>query len=221
MKKDNIIRSNPWNEIFESGIPEDLMQPYKGFHFILEKFRKNNVESVLDVAMGSGRHSILLAKENFQVFGFDLSDNAIKLAQAICMNDNLRCEFKKGDMFSTYPYPNNSFDGVIAIQAIYHGYKDDMEFAIKEASRVLKKNGVFSFTVSKKKNRSTLGAKSPKIQEINEDTCLPLSGREAGLVHYYPNESQIRKITSKLFSDVTIMDDNESSYYLVICVGKK
>lgn len=49
--------------------------------FLTKLFTKYNIESVLDIACGTGRHSIELAKKGFRVTGIDYSQDLIKVAR--------------------------------------------------------------------------------------------------------------------------------------------
>ena len=49
------------------------------------------------------------------------------------------------DMFRYFPYENGEFDSVVAIQSIYHGFREDMQKSIFEIARVLRSGGVFIF----------------------------------------------------------------------------
>lgn len=209
--------TNPWEKIYTESNPIDFEEPYSKFDLILSSLKKAKAKRVLDVAIGNGRHSIELAKNGFTVYGFDISKKIVDRCKNKLANLNLDANLITTSMFDIYPYPNNYFDGVVAIQAIYHGNKDDFSFAIKEARRVVKKGKTFFFTVSRNKERSTLGSNDPKFEKIDEYTLIPMVGREKGLIHFYPTKKMIRDIASVHFDKIKIIDDHENGYYLVVC----
>lgn len=141
LSRNRITWINIWDEIFKSGAPTDLINPYSKFNIVLDKVLESKSKKVLDVAMGAGRHSMIMASSGLDVYAFDLSEEAIKISKSEANKRNLDIEILKADMFNTYPYKDNSFDAVIAIQAIYHGYKKHMLKAIREVHRVLKAGG--------------------------------------------------------------------------------
>ena len=53
---------------------------------------------VLDMACGRGRHAIQLARRGFEVTGIDLSPAAIEKADALALTEDLRIDFRVGDM---------------------------------------------------------------------------------------------------------------------------
>jgi len=210
--------NNPWEKIYTEATPADFEKPYSKFDLILSELKINDVEKVLDVTIGNGRHCIELAKNGFSVYGFDISEKIVALCRKKIEKLGLKANIDKADMFKRYPYDDAYFDAVIAIQAIYHGTIDNFNDAIKETRRILKKNKPFIFTVSKNKTRSALGAMKPEFKKIDEYTLIPINGREKGLIHFYPTAEMINNITTKYFSKVKIIDDKDNQYYLVICI---
>lgn len=216
---DNVrSKINPWERIFRLGIPNDLREPYPNFSLILSKIKENDCKRVLDVAVGSGRHSFLLSKEGFDIFGFDLSASAVNLTRNLFKNHGLNGNFCIADMFEKYPYMDGFFDAVVAIQAIYHGTKDDMVKAVSECARVLRPGGLFIFTVSSSKERASLGATKYEGKKIADRTYMPLVGREKGLIHYYPEKDELEMMLNTHFSNVRILEDNKNKYLLVTVI---
>jgi SAM-dependent methyltransferase len=94
----------------------------------------------LDLACGKGRHALDVARNNFKVYGVDLSVESIEFAKkSEC--DNLK--FDVHDMRETYKA--NYFDYVLNLFTSF-GYFDAAEDNLKTLISVkndLKKNGVF------------------------------------------------------------------------------
>lgn len=212
---------NPWDQIFKIGVPDDLKEPAPIFNKFVDiiggKYNANNI-NILDIACGSGRHSLELAKKGYSVSAFDLSHSGIEIFKSKIIEEDLNNIFlAESDMFETFPYLSESFNAAIAIQAIYHGMPNQMENAIKETSRVLKKGGIFFFTVSTELERSMLGANRFLYKKVDEKVFLPLTGREKGLIHYYPNEKDIEDLLRPYFTDVRIYNDVNTKYIIVSC----
>lgn len=214
-------RVNPWNGQYALGIPRDLILPYSGFPEVIDEILKNNAQTVLDVASGSGRHSIALAERGLLVDGFDLSPVAVAIATNEARERKLCCTFRLADMFGVFPYAANTFDAAVCVQAIYHGYRSNMMRALAEVSRVLKPGSLFFFTISQNKRRATLGARTYHAAKIDEKTFLPLSGRERGLVHFYPSRQDILEMLQPQFDGIRILEDKLESYFCVTCFTKK
>ena len=128
-------------------------------------------------------------------------------------------------MFRHFPYEDSEFDSVVAIQSIYHGFREDMQKSIFEISRVLKSDGVFVFTLSRDKKRSTtlnnsVNKRRNLIAKIDEMTYLPISGREKGMVHFYPTKDIVKEMLGGYFANVIIEEDNKNNYLIVKCIKK-
>lgn len=125
MNKDlNKIKYTP--EYFQkrSGLPGYLAYP------LIQFLKKEGVETVLEVGCGSGQLLKFLKKNGFQVTGVDQSPIAVKLSGAI------KAKATK------LPFEKNTFDAVLGISLIEHlTLKEGKQF-LKEAYRVLKRNGV-------------------------------------------------------------------------------
>ncbi len=95
---------------------------------------------VLDLACGTGRVAVPLARRGFVVAGLDISGRALDVARTEAPD----LEFRQGDM-RRLPWPDASFDGVINIWTAFGYYQEqpDDEQALAEVARVLRPGGVF------------------------------------------------------------------------------
>lgn len=64
----------------------------------LTMLRPKGGERVLDLACGSGRHSLELARQGFTVFGVDISPELIELARGEAVAQELEATFIEGDL---------------------------------------------------------------------------------------------------------------------------
>lgn len=105
----------------------------------LEQYLKKDF-LILDVACGTGRHSIELTRKGYQVVGLDISRKVIKLAHVKA--GDLRIDFVQGDMVSL-PFLDSSFDTIIcmwnSLQEVMG--KTNRIKASQEIHRILKKGG--------------------------------------------------------------------------------
>jgi SAM-dependent methyltransferase len=68
---------------------------------------------VLDMACGSGRHALALARAGYEVTGIDISADAIARASAAAAGDGLPIGFRCGDMAELEP--GGAFEGVVCL----------------------------------------------------------------------------------------------------------
>lgn len=111
--------------------------------------------NVLDIACGSGRHSIELARRGFEVTGFDLSEYLIREAKKNLSESperNLRAKFLIKDM-RNFDF-TNSFDLAVNIFTSFGYFETDRENykVIENVSKSIKRGGYFIFDFLNKKH---------------------------------------------------------------------
>ncbi len=202
-----------WNEIFK----EDgrvFLEPQKDMPRIAKLFKKKGIKRILDLGCGSGRHTVYLAKNGFDVYGFDIAPVGINLAKKWLKQEKLKAKFRIGSVFGKLPYKDNFFDALISTQVINHAEISDIRKLIKEMERVLKPKGLIFITVMQKTGLKEWKQKNWKINSIREEVSLGddgisvmknkykiigpqtyvyLEGGEKGLIHYIFNKNIVRK----------------------------
>ena len=100
---------------------------------------------VLDLACGSGRHSILFAHKGFDVTGIDLSENLLRVAASSASKEKLKIKFIKADLRKIEL--TEKFDLVVNLFTSFGFFnKDEDNFSIfRTASDLLRPNGYFVF----------------------------------------------------------------------------
>jgi ubiquinone/menaquinone biosynthesis C-methylase UbiE len=164
----------------------------EGLH---QLFKVAQVERLLDLGCGDGRHLKYFSKFGFQVFGIDISPTALQLAKDWLLEDNLFAELTCGDM-TVLPWPDNFFDALVSDRVLNHGYHEEIELAIAETYRVLQPGGWFFLCIQ-------TGAppdpdQDPTIKILAPNTYAMISGmEEIGVPHYCFSEDGLLKAFSK------------------------
>lgn len=141
---------------YESWIEESagLKIIYRAFHEAINNNRERLNGRVLDLGCGTGIFTQVLSNVEGvgEVVGLDISRESVVQARGRC---NGKCRFTAGSA-TELPFPDSSFDAVIAfgdiISHIHWGYRE----AISEAARVLKPGGHFLFDIDNKWNLGLL-----------------------------------------------------------------
>lgn len=108
---------------------------------LINKYIKKE-DKVLEIGCGSGNILKLISSKN--VYGLDISPKMVEFCKKTIPFGN----FIAGDA-ENLPYENNYFDKVIISEVLY--YLPDLEKALEEANRVLKKDGLLIITSLNKK----------------------------------------------------------------------
>ena len=115
-----------YNEMLEMPATLELLGNVKG-------------KKILDFGCGSGIYAKILTKRGAKVKGFDISDEMIRISK----RENPKLDLRIG---SGYNIPfKEKFDIVFA--ALVMHYFSDLDKVFKQVRKVLKKNGVFVFSI--------------------------------------------------------------------------
>jgi len=206
-----------WESFYEKSEEYDyynLFVPHPYLAIVSEFFERNNVEKILDIGCGLGSNLLFLARKGFNMTGIDISAEAIKRLQERTELDKLNIPLFVGD-FRTLPFSNESFEGVICIQTLQHGYTKDVQKGIEEISRVLKPQGFLFLTVP---GRVTHGKVRYSLIEtackVEERVYIPTKGNEIGIPHFIFNMKTIRQFLRNY--QILFKWRDENDYYCVL-----
>ncbi|MHA2427155.1 MAG: class I SAM-dependent methyltransferase [Candidatus Hermodarchaeia archaeon] len=175
---------------------------------IAQQFKSHGVRRVLDHGCGSGRHTVYLAKQGFEVFGLDIAPTGLSTTIHKLAEEGLTGHTSLADILQM-PYENGFFDAIISVRVIHHNRIAVIRKTVEELRRVLKPYGLLWVTVPVPK-----GHGSRYGQEIEPGTWVPTSGIEKGLPHHLFTEDGLRE----LFQHFTILEFKEFalSHYSVL-----
>jgi SAM-dependent methyltransferase len=133
-----------WEEIFSSRewgkYPPEHVIRFVARNFYRAPDRKQ--VRLLEVGCGPGANVWFMAREGFTVSGIDGSSTAIEQASERLSREGLTADLRVGD-YSTIPWPDSSFDGVVENVSLYCNRWDAVKRALGEICRVLKPGALF------------------------------------------------------------------------------
>ena len=150
----------------------------------LKMLGKLNKKKVLDLGCGPGLYVRELRKHGAIVKGIDNSKELIEIAR----KENPLNDFKIASIENRLPYKDKEFDLVLCTLVLGHFFSWDKIF--KEVSRILKKNGLFVFSI-----------KNPIIESTEK---IKIKGKEFGVVKNYFKERWIIQYWDKKGKNVPI-----------------
>lgn len=196
-------------------------RPSPNVYPLIKRWQKQDFKNFLDLGCGLGRHSILFAKNGFEVEAFDLSKSGIEDLKETIKKQKLPIRLTVGDMLSL-PYKDNSFDCLLAYHVIYHTDELGIKRIISEIKRVLKPNGEF-FLDFNSKNSSAF--KNKKNKHVGRNLLFKTESHEIGIPHYYSDKKEVDNLLKDFeiikieYKEKIFPDNYQSAYYFVL--GKK
>ena len=173
-----------WDEIFtERG--RVFTEPHSHIDRVVKLIQDKDGRRVLDLGCGTGRHVVYLSRLGFDVYGFDVSHQALSMTQEWLDEENLTADLREGRMERSFPYEDNFFDAVISTQVIHHNLMKDIRITIKEMERVLKPTGLLFVTFPVFYPGPVVEEDDWELVEVEEGTYIPNKGWESGMPHHY------------------------------------
>lgn len=159
---------------------------------------KRQVQHVLDVGCGNGRHAIYFAREGFEAFGIDISSTAIAWASDWARREGLNAQFQVGDI-ANLPYADGSMDVVVSHGVLDHVPMATARRAAEAVRRVLAPGGLFYCDL-----RSVEDTEHGVGKEVEPQTFLISTGYEEGLIQHFFSLEAVYDLIAGLFRIVYI-----------------
>jgi glycine/sarcosine N-methyltransferase len=111
--------------------------------FFKKLFEENKVKKILDLACGTGHHSIFFAKSGYGVTGVDLSEKMLQIARKNAKGVS-GVRFVKGGFLDVYPKLKDKFDAVICLgNSLPHLLsKKDLKKTLRNIYNLLNPGGI-------------------------------------------------------------------------------
>lgn len=190
-----MVESKGWNwKIVNEESAQIWKNPSIESYYLLNRWKSQGKKEFLDLGCGLGRHSIQFAQNEFNVYSFDISQDAIEKTRKWAENEQLNLDYKIGDMLNL-PYKNEQFDCILCRNVISHTDTEGMKKVIKELNRVMKKGAECYLTLGSK---DTWGFKQTDWPLVDENTRLRMEeGPEYNVPHFYVDYELIKELFNK------------------------
>jgi len=111
------------------------------FNYIASVLNAQKNSTILDVGCSTGTHSIRLVKRGFSVLAVDYSEYVLKIAELNLQDSSLKDNIKlQHENILSLSFAARTFDYILCWGVLMH--IPDIEKAISELDRVLKKDGI-------------------------------------------------------------------------------
>ena len=162
--------------------PYTKMPDLEYLPWIPERLHAESALRVLDLGCGSGWLSVFLAREGFKVTGIDVAGHALDLGRQWAAMEDLKIEFDTGDL-GELPYPDNSFDAVVANSIIEHLPLSLALVAMSKLKSIVKPGGTFIGCFDK------VGTGPGEYYKLEDGTQVYTDkSRKGMMLRYFPDE---------------------------------
>ena len=165
------------------------------------KVFRPDIQRILDLGCGSGKHIVMLAKEGFATAGIDVSSKAVDFAKMWVRHKGLSADLRVGTA-QNLPWEDSSFDTVVSLGVLDHMKRSDAIEAINDVHRVLCHRGLFFLSLA-----STEDFGYGRGQEIEPQTYIINEGVETGLIQRFYFLDEIFELMEEKFNILDIVHD--------------
>ncbi len=157
---------------------------WKGGHYSLEILKPYfKTGRLLDAGCGSGKYSLPLRVQGFDVVGVDVAPDALKLASKRSADRKIDISFTAANA-CTLPFREGSFDAVWCYGVLQHLLLKERELAISEFKRLLRKEGLLFIEVLGEEDMRYGG------KEIEHGTFA----RKNGIIYHYFSKKELNEL---------------------------
>lgn len=191
-KGDLLSVNNYWKKVWAGAEVEDYKKyiDLNGKCQFIEIFKQNNLLRICDAACGFGKYSAIISKNNFDVSGFDISEEAVNLTRNMLTEMSLKFEDFCVCSIMKINYKDESFDGVVAHAVIDHFITKQAYMVLDELFRITKNGGLIYLSFDGLEDNDI-----ETVHETLEDGSFKYTnGCRKGMIFKYYNDDEINKL---------------------------
>ncbi len=196
---DDVWKNDSVDEYFKADIPQKM----------LELFKQDRVQTVLDLGAGDGTIAVALAKQGKTMHALEISIEGIEKIKVQAQEAQVSVRTLEQDMYQALPFENSSLDAVIAFQSLNHNTLPNIEKLFAEITRILKHGGLFIVKTANFNSfdledlggglyEDSHGGIPCTLKFLDKQTYVPQDGPEKGLIHYAFLPEQLTEKIEKL-----------------------
>jgi len=149
---------------------------------------RRRVGKILDTGCGNGRHVLFFAEQGFDVYGLDISKEAVEIARGWLNSRSLKAHLEIGSI-TRLPFEDNFFDVVVSCEVLDHVKFAEAKEAMQEIRRVSTQGAYFYVTL-----RSTRDSECGRGQEVEKNTFVLQEGYEKGFMQHFFELEEIKEL---------------------------
>lgn len=161
-------------------------EPDPGVVTCASRWRAEGRHKVYDLGCGAGRHLAYLSADDFEAYGTDVAPKGLAACRHYLDELGLKARLVQADMIAA-PFADDTFEAAVSTNVLNHGSRARLQLAVDELFRVLRPGAEAFLTVLNTRDwRHGNGA------QIEPDSFVLADGPEAGILHHFFSESDLR-----------------------------
>lgn len=165
-------------------------EPEKEVTELIPLFKQRGVSRVCDLGCGTGRHTVLFAKNGFNTTGVDISSAGLELTSAALLEQNAQARLVHASM-TQLPFSKDAFDAIMTIFTLDHALRAEVMKCKEEIRLCLSPGGLLFVCVL-----STSDGKFGKGKRIEDGTFYPGVGPDGDIGHHFFTEREMETLLS-------------------------
>ena len=189
----------------------------------LTKFHNKKKIKVCEIGFLAGNNLRFFLDRGYEVYGVEINKFLINVAKKYLKNFRIK---KKPNLYLgnnlNIPIKDNFFDLLVSINTIHYNYGIDVDRAIKNFCRVLKKGGIAIIETPAPKH--IIFKESKKIDNLKYTFKLPIRDQRNGIkIGLFKNGNHLKKKLLTYFNKVEIKRRTENyndkiyDFYVAVC----
>jgi len=191
-----------WDELIREGkyrleIPDDLVVESTS------QFLQAGVKIVLDLGCGLGRHMDHFSRLGYPVVGVDISPLALEHSKYV-IGDRPQAHLAQANILHL-PFADKTFCLTLAWRMLHLNRIKQIQQALKETSRVTRKDGLFYCSLRSTKNTLYHLGKE-EGEEIEKNTFVMGPGDLEGLIYHFFEKDEIESLLEEDFNLIRLRE---------------
>ena len=192
-------------------------------NLIKKKFFKKKIFKILEVGSSSGNNLRYFIDRKFKTYGIEINKDMVNLGIKNLKRMKYRVPEIKIGHNTKIPYQNNFFDCLVSINTLHYSSGNEVNKALEEYKRVLKKGSLVYIETSGPKHFSHKSSKRLGPLKWIRKTEVKDFRNNSHIFGYFSNKKQFQNILENNFSKVEVYERYELSkislnFFIGICI---
>ena len=218
MKLIKYNKKNAHKSKYPPSYPNEMMvKIFSSNHYSNINIKPFHQNKVLEIGSFSGNNLRYFIENGFKSYGVEINKQLVDLGIENLKRLKIKPPLIKIGTNTKIPFKSKFFDTLVSINTIHYNSGNDVQRALREYKRVLKKDGVLYLETAGKNHF----ARGNRISVLSYKSKLK-DFRKNHIFGYFDNKLHLKKILKSYFDKVEIFEKFEKTnvnlhFYIAVC----